>query len=468
MLSWSVTRNACDYPLLFPPLSKAEETVISAISKLFVESTNKEQSNANRNKTIRTLLEGYCKINQIDLDPSQSNYLVRYIDSNVAGFCGLDELFENDELEEIALIGIDKPVYVYHTKYGWLRTNLYFRNEEGATNIINKIARSLGRRITYQEPKLNAVLPDGSRLHASIPPISNVELTVRKFRKNPLTISNLLNSSVYSAEQLAFLSIVFQLDYNTIIAGNTASGKSSTLNSLFSFVPLNDRIVIIEETPEINIPHAHKVKLLSNANLSISMQHLVEDSLRMRPDRIVIGEVRTKEEIDALISTILSGQARGSYATFHARSSEEVVKRFISQGVLSIYVGSLDYIIVQRRILRYDRLTRRSWEERRCTEIAEVVGNEPTINKIFTFSESNSKIIGSISRSTKLEEIADKLSISNSELFDELSQREQFIINLSKRQLTFEETISELQTFLFSPTKEQPRIMEGKNVQKRQ
>jgi len=263
------------------------------------------------------------------------------------------------------------------------------------------------------------------------------------------------------------LSMVFQLDYNVLIAGNTASGKSSTLNALFSFVPLSERVLIIEETPEINIPHKHKVKLLANSDISIEMRHLVEDSLRMRPDRMIVGEVRTKEEISALMDTILSGQARGSYATFHAQSSEEVVKRLVSQGVPLADISSLDFLIIQRRILRYDKTTRSGWEERRCVEISEISGQDSKINNIFTFAHSSSRQTGDLARSSKLGEMSEKLSMSASELFGEIAERKKFILELSKKELNFEDTVNEIQSFLFSSPKNIADLVEGHKCSKK-
>ena len=317
------------------------------------------------------------------------------------------------------------------------------------------MARGLGRRITYQQPRLNAILPDGSRIHASIPPISDIELTIRKFKKNPITILDLIKNKTYSADQLAFLSILFQLDYSVIIAGNTASGKSSTLNSLFSFVPLTDRVLTIEETPELSIPHPHIVKMVSSPEIGIDMRSLVEDSLRMRPDRVVVGEVRTREEVSALIETILSGQARGSYATFHAQSSEEVVKRMVSQGILRVDVSSIDFIVIQRRLIRYDPKTKRSWEERRCVEISELVGGEASINRIFEYSVRTGKFTGSWIRSRRLHDIADKLSISTAELIIELERRKKLFLNLKDKDLNYKETVREIQSDLFSDTQQE-------------
>jgi flagellar protein FlaI len=448
MLGWGIFKEKKDYNLSIPPITTQEEEFIEEITKLFkeVSKTKDIPQKEIRNEIIELLID-YCRHHNISLDKDQESYLADYLTYNIYGFNGIDELLKDNELEEIAIIGINKPVYVYNMKKGWLETNLYFRNEETVIAVINKIARQVGRRITYQNPKINAVLPDGSRLHASIPPISNIEMTIRKFKSNPITPCDIINSGVYSIDAVAFLSLVFQSDYNVLIAGNTASGKTTTLNALFSFVPLSDRILIIEETPEINIPHPHKIKLLSNSELKISMKELVEDSLRMRPDRVIVGEVRTEEETASFIETILSGQARGSYATFHAQSSEEAVKRMLNLKISRYDINSIDFILVQRRIMKYDPLKRKYWEERKGIEISEI-DDDGNIRQIFVLNRKTNNLEGDPTKSKKFEEIADNFNFTEKEMMDELEERKKFLSSLKTE--NFNDLIFQVQSKWFS------------------
>ena len=469
MLNWCIKKNG-SYKLPLPPLSKDEEEVVREVSEEFKEFSKHSDfvdDKTRMDNIFDELLMNFCKKSNISLDKDQREYLKKYIYSNVIGFCGLELLLKDDEIEEISMIGVNKPVYIYKSGRGWLDTNLFFRKEETAIDVINKMARGLGRRVTYQSPKLNAILPDGSRLHASIPPISNIELTIRKFRSKPITVCDLIRFRTYSPEALAFLSVVFQSDYNLIVAGNTASGKTSTLNALFSFVPLTERILIIEETPEINIPHNHCIKMVSNADLLINMKSLVEDSLRMRPDRVIVGEVRTQEEIAALIETILSGQARGSYATFHAQSADEVIKRLLSLGVLQIDLSSIDFIVIQRRLLRYNKSTKAHWEDRKGIEIVEISGEKPDLIPLFSYNFRKDKLISSLVSSKKLDEIATAFSMSREELLNEIKERAQFLEHLTERNLDFNQVVAEIQKSFFGESssteevkREQTRIKE--------
>jgi len=455
MLDWCIkSKKEIDagYILPLPPLSKEEEEVVEKLSDEFRElSKHRSASQTSQNTEIlKEFFKSYCKRSNIYIDEEQEKYLLEYLKANTFGLCGLEFLLNDDTIEEIGIIGVEKPVQVYKVGIGWQSTNLLFRNEEGVVDLINKIGRSLGRRITYQTPRLNATFPDGSRLHASIPPISNVEMTIRKFKKMPISIGDLIKFKTYSADAIAFLSAVFQSDFNVIIAGNTASGKTSTLNALFSFVPLNERILIIEETPEINIPHPHLIKMLSNADLHIDMQALVHDSLRMRPDRVIVGEVRTAEEVKSLIETILSGQARGSYATFHAQSAEEVIKRMVSLGILQMDLSAIDFIIIQRRITCYDRQTRRHWEERKGIEIVEVVGEKPDLISLFSYDPHTDTMKNTIERSQKLDEIATSFSLSREKMMEEIQWRAELFSSMAHEKMAFEDSIRKIQKQLFN------------------
>ena len=448
MLGWEILKEKAEYILSIPPISKNEENLIIEISAQFKEaSKNKDITTKNVRNEIAELLVDYCRHHNISLDHDQEQYITKYLLYNLSGYNGIEEFLSDKDIEEIAIIGINKPVYLYIAGRGWVWSNLSFRNQDTVVAVINKISRVVGRRITYQNPKINAVLPDGSRLHASIPPISGVEMTIRKFRANPITPSELFKNNTYSADSIAFLSLVFQSDFNVLIAGNTASGKTTTMNALFSFVPISDRILIIEETPEINIPHPHKIKLLSNPELKIDMRHLVEDSLRMRPDRVVVGEIRTKEETEAFIETILSGQARGSYATFHAQSSEECLKRMVTLGISKHDLNSIDFLVIQRRLMRYDPANRKYWEERKGMEISEI-DSEGKVNRIFSLDKKSGNMQGSAENSHKFEDISNSFGISAKELKEELDERKQFLSDLDSS--SFNDSVFAIQQKWFS------------------
>ena len=378
MLGWKIIKEG-DYKLNLPLLSDEEEFLIVEIEKRFREISRIEEFK-NKDEVKEKLKEVLIRVadeSGFYIDKEQERYLVEMAVRHIYGLYFIDDLLKDEFIEEIAIIGLNKPVYVYITNEGWRKVNATITKEESLIDLINKIAKSLGRRITLQNPRLNAVLPDGSRLHASISPISKGELTIRKFREKPLSPKHIINYKTATEEMFALLSLFMQSDSSIIIGGNTASGKTTTLNALFSFTPAKDRILITEETPEINIPHEHQIRLIANEDMGIGLNDLVYDSLRMRPDRIIVGEVRNSDETKALFDVLLGGQARGVYATFHAQSAREAISRFLSFGISSQDINSIDLLLIQRRMLTYNPKTRKNIEVRKITELAVIDHSKP-------------------------------------------------------------------------------------------
>ncbi len=449
-LGWNIGKKS-QYNISLPMLSSDEEDVILNIEKMFKDATKyKEFDNAERaEKEINKLLLDFCEHQGIIIDKEQEIYLTKTALYHIYGFAGIEELLNAPEIEEIAVIGLGMPVYVYLRRKGWRQTNLYYKNIDFAINLINKMSRTIGRRITYKNPRLNAILPDRSRLHASIPPVSELEITIRKFTQNPLTVFELLKYNTTSSEVMAVLWMLMQADISVLIAGNTASGKTTTLNSLFSFVPLNERKLITEETPEINIPHKHVVHLLSNMDFNIKLSDLVADSLRMRPDRVIVGEVRDRQEVSALMDTILSGQARGSYATFHAQSVHETLSRLLSLGVMDIDLRSINVIIVQKRMMRYNPKTRQSQEIRRIIEVAEINKQNGEIIPLFNYEPEKECWKACYESSELLSSVAESLGISKRELLSEIKKRKLFLDKNISKNWDFETAVAELQKFTY-------------------
>lgn len=382
MLGWKIIKEG-EYEIPLPCLSEEEEQVISSVEERFKEEARRSEFSSGKDVLgmLARLLSEHAEKEGIILDPDQLEYLPEMARLHIYGFAFLELPLRDPDVEEISIIGIGKPAYVFVARQGWKRANAMFTDEHALMDVINKMAKNLGRRITLQSPKLNTILQDGSRLHATLPPLSGGELTIRKFSEEPFSPSDLSSLRTIPPRALAALSLIMQSDRSLIVSGNTASGKTTTLNTLFSFVPKDERVVIAEESPEISIPHSQQVRLVANEEMGVSLKDLVYDTLRMRPDRFIVGEVRSREETEALFDSLLGGQARGCYATFHAQSSREAFRRLSFFGVSELDFGSIDAMLVQRRMLRYDPKTRRNSEIRKMTELTFGRGHAP----LFTY-----------------------------------------------------------------------------------
>ncbi|MBN2067983.1 MAG: Flp pilus assembly complex ATPase component TadA [Candidatus Diapherotrites archaeon] len=224
----------------------------------------------------------------------------------MVGYGVIDPIVRDDGLEEIMVIGPNKPVYIFHREYEMMTTNIEFYNDQEIIDLINRIARQVGRRVDISSPLLDARLPDGSRVNATIAPASvqGATLTIRKFRKDPYSMIDLIKMNTVTAEVAAFLWLCVEgmeaKPANILIAGGTSSGKTTTLNCLASFIPERERVVTIEDTAELSLPLKHWVRLEARppgleGKGELTLDVLTKNSLRMRPDRVIVGEVRHDE-----------------------------------------------------------------------------------------------------------------------------------------------------------------------------
>ncbi len=295
-----------------------------------------------------TSFEEFLTSKHLILKKEHIEELMRYYDMETQGYSFVDILMNDKDIEEIAILG-NGSVYVYVKKIGWLKTNVEITDEDFVYKLANRMAKDIDRRLTLKHPRVNANIPLG-RIHACIKPISSTNtITIRKFREEPFTPQELVEVGTTNWKTLAFLWMCMLCDMNIVIAGNTGSGKTTTLNVLASFIPERERILAIEETPEINIPHEHFIRLIPNQEIGITFPDLVKDTLRMRPDRVIISEIRTPEETSAFIETILCGQGKGSYTTYHAQSPQEFISRMKFQGTNEQDLSAIDLLIIQRR-----------------------------------------------------------------------------------------------------------------------
>ena len=386
---------------------------------------------------------------------------------DIIGYGKIDSLIQDDELEEIMIIGTNKPVYVYHRKHGMMKTNISYDNEQELTDLLDSMARQINRRIDKESPILDGRLSDGSRINATIPPVSadGPSLTIRKFKKDPLTIIDLINSKTLSLELAAFLWLCFDglgvRSANAIISGGTSSGKTTTLNALASFINPKERIITIEDTLELQIPHEHVIRMETRpSNVEnkgeLTMNDLVKNSLRQRPDRIIVGEVRAEEAI-TLFTALNTGHS--GFGTLHSNSARETITRLTTEpmSVPKIMIQAIDFIIMQKRIY-----TPSGVSYRRISEVAEIVGSEEGVvqlNKIFEWNPETDRIENVSITSKTLAQIANLSGKSLYELNREIENREMVLKYMIKHDLHSERDVNGvLEMYYSNPQKVLNRI----------
>ncbi len=260
-------------------------------------------------------------------------YLAFTIVNEMLGLGRIEILLRDDFLEEIVINNSQEPIWVFHRKFGWLKTNLIVENEKQIENYAKIIGRRVGRDINILNPLMDAHLMTGDRVNATLFPISTRgnTLTIRMFRRKPFTITDLIKNRTLNYETAALIWQAIQYEVSMIIAGGTASGKTTFLNAILTFVPPNQRIVSIEDTRELNLPSfLHWVPLTTRepnpeGKGKITMLDLLVNSLRMRPDRIVVGEIRREKEAEVLFEALHTGHS--VYGTLHANTALEAVRR---------------------------------------------------------------------------------------------------------------------------------------------
>ena len=394
--------------------------------------------------------------------------LSRKLLRDIIGYGKIDSLIQDDELEEIMIIGINKPVYVYHRKHGMMKTNIRYDDEQELTDLIDSMARQINRRIDKESPILDGRLRDGSRINATIPPVSadGPSLTIRKFKKDPLTIIDLINSKTLSVELAAFLWLCFDglgvRSANAIISGGTSSGKTTTLNALASFINPKERIITIEDTLELQIPHEHVIRMETRpSNVEnkgeLTMNDLVKNSLRQRPDRIIVGEVRAEEAI-TLFTALNTGHS--GFGTLHSNSARETITRLTTNpmSVPKIMIQAIDFIIMQKRIY-----TPSGVSYRRINEVAEVVGSEEGViqlNKIFEWNPETDSIENVSISSKTLTQIANLSGKSLYEINKEIENRELLLKHMVNQNIHRENEVNTiLEMYYANPQKVLNRIL---------
>jgi pilus assembly protein CpaF len=357
--------------------------------------------------------------------------LIKLIDESV-GFGPLESLLNDTDITEILINGHDE---VYIEKKGRLElTNMKFRDEAHVRHIIDRVVAPLGRRIDESSPMVDARLHDGSRVNAVIPPVSlkGTLVSIRKFRKDPLTMDELIELESLSEEMSKFLQAIVTAKMNIIISGGTGSGKTTLLNGVARSIPFNERVITIEDSAELRLDRPNVVGMEARpANVEgtgeITIRQLVKNSLRMRPDRIIVGEVRGAEAFD-MLQAMNTGH-EGSLTTVHANSPRDALGRVEGMVIMSgmdlptsvireYIVGAIDFIV------QGERLTD---GKRKIVSISELITDSEgkiQINEIFTFKKtgmgSDGEVNGYFTPTGVVPQCLDRLKIFGLDIKEEL------------------------------------------------
>lgn len=331
-----------------------------------------------RKQTIQRLVNTMIQEEKVIITSEQTEQIIRQIINESVGYGPLESLLRDESITEIMVNG---PKNIFIERYGKLeQTDVTFKDDEHVRHIIDRIIAPLGRRIDESSPMVDARLHDGSRVNAVIPPISvdGPSISIRKFKKDPFRLEDLMNFGSFSEDMALFLQGAVKAKTNILVSGGTGSGKTTLLNVLSGSIPKGERIVTIEDMAELRFTYENLVRLEARPpNMEgtgeVTIRHLVRNALRMRPDRIIVGEVRGSEAID-MLQAMNTGH-EGSLTTIHANSPKDALGRLESMVIMSglpltvdvirgYFVGALDLIVQTSRF---------SDGKRRIVAISEIV-----------------------------------------------------------------------------------------------
>ena len=373
--------------------------------------------------TIQELFEQVLAEENIVLSRPERQRLFEQITAEILGFGPLQPLLEDESITEVMVNGA-KNIYI-ERKGKIIRVPISFESDEHVMRIIDRIVAPLGRRIDESSPYVDARLPDGSRVNAVIPPISLVGpvLTIRKFSKNPITVEQLVQYGTVTPEALQFLKACVESRLNLVISGGTGSGKTTLLNILSSFIPDDERIVTVENAAELQLRQEHVVTLESRPpNIEgrgeVTIRQLVINCLRMRPDRIIVGEIRDEAALD-MLQAMNTGHD-GSMTTAHSNGPRDTLSRLETM----VMMAGMDLPVRAIReqissaidlVCHQERMRDGTRKIVNITEVSGMEGDVITMTDIFVFEQSaieNGKIIGRLRPSGLRPKFMDQIEAS--------------------------------------------------------
>jgi len=405
-LSTSPTNSSPRLALWRQIKDKVMQDAVEVLDVDAMEKMTEDEKSKYLSKEVGALVDNALDSLGVALTRGEFRRVVGEVISDITGYGPITPLLADPTVNEIMVNG---PNQVYVERNGKLElTDVVFRDDAHVMHVIERIVAPLGKRIDESSPMVDGRLPDGSRINATIPPVSlnGPVLTIRKFSARPFTMADLIRLGTLSTNMALFLKACVEGRLNTIIGGGTASGKTTTLNVLSSLIPEDERIITIEDAAELSLQQEHVIRLEARpANIEgkgrISIRDLVINSLRMRPDRIVVGEVRGAEALD-MLQAMNTGHD-GSLTTGHANSPRDLLSRLETmvlmagvelpvKAIRNQIVSAIDLIIYQARFKDGSR---------KITHITEVVGMEGdviTLQDIFTFEQEgvseDGKVLG--------------------------------------------------------------------------
>lgn len=431
---WDNTNNRYVYNLVEPELNEKLKDVYKRVKEMLEQRLDIDFSKLKKieardflDKQVDDVLEYFNFV----ITENEKRILKYYTTRDFTGLEMIEPIIQDSNIEDISCDGVGIPIFIFHRnpEIGSVATNISFDDPEQLDSFVIRLAQLCGKAVSVSEPLLDGTLPDGSRVQATLGTDiarRGSNFTIRKFTEEPLTPIHLLNYGTLDTSILGFLWFVVDYGRSVLVSGGTASGKTSLLNVISLFIRPEKKIVSIEDTAELQLPHPHWVPVVARTAIAVEgkgevdMFELLRESLRQRPDYIVVGEVRGKEAY-ILFQQMATGHP--SLATIHAENTQRLIDRLTTPPISlpAGLINSLDIVVFLARMKYKDKFTRK------VTEIVELGGfdqetGKPIINQIFKWNPQNDRF-EIANKSISLKKVSEFTGISEKDIRNEIGRR---------------------------------------------
>jgi flagellar protein FlaI len=436
-IAWDDRAHKYVYSIVEPELPDKLKQILSRIKDLLEQRLDVDFSKLKRfeamdyiTKQMNELIEYFdFRVNEYE-----KKVLRYYIERDFMGLGKLEPLMRDDNIEDVSCDGVGIPIFIFHRNptLGSTITNVAYDTGAELDSFITRLSQLCGKSISVAEPLVDGGLPDGSRLQATLATDiarRGSNFTIRKFTKEPLTPVHLLMSGTVDVRALAYMWFAVDYGCSMLVCGGTASGKTTLLNVLSLFIRPDKKIVSIEDTAELQLPHPHWIPAVARTSVTgqgeakergdVDMFDLLKESFRQRPDYIIVGEVRGQEAY-ILFQQMATGHP--SLATIHAEDMPKLMDRLTTPPISlpPSLIGSLDLMVFMARMKYRDKFVRR------ITEIVEMVEydsarNEPVVNRVFKWNSTNDKFDSN--KSMVLKKIVSRTGMKEKDIADEIERR---------------------------------------------
>ena len=405
--------------------------------------------------------------------PDVSWYKILYhAERDLVGFGRIDALMRDQNIEDISCDGVNRPVYVWHRKYESLETNLEFESDEELDNVVVKLVHMAGKHVSSAFPIVDASLPGKHRLavlyRREVTPFGTA-FTIRKFREDPYSIIDLINLGTFSEEMAAYFWMCLENSASIMVLGGTASGKTTSLNALACLIKPGSKIITIEETAELNLPHENWVSLIARQSYGlggssvgeVTLFDLVKTSMRHRPDTLIVGEVRGQEAY-VLFQALATGH--GGMCTMHADSLDSAVKRLTQKpmDIAPAYIPLMNLVLSVQRVHLIKDGEKKAY--RRILNIHEVADYED-YRCTFKWHPTKDEHLPEFNKSIMLSAISERVGASKKDLFAEINKREEVLHWMRERDIrSYKDVAAIIAEYYARPEHIYEKVIAGEEV----